>query len=329
MKLSIVIPVYNTRDYLTACLDSVIDPALTDYEIIVVNDGSTDDSAVFAAEYAARYPELIRVITTENGGLGAARNIGLEAAKGDFLLFLDSDDTLAPGALREMLQELTPERDIVIFDLVSVLPDGSVIETLSGCGKSGAVSLPDYPRLLLDYPSACNKLFRRRLFLDSGVRFPGRVWYEDLRTAPKLYLRTGHIWATGRPWYRYTMRPGSITNSAKLSRNLEIIDAVDDLCDAYRQAGQAEAYRTELEYVAFYNLFLAASVRVCTVDPKSELLETLRTAFLARFPDYRKNPYIQSMPRRHKLLTELLLGGHGGAVAALMKLNDRRKRRKR
>ena len=120
LKLSIVIPVYNTRDYLAACLDSVLDPAADDCEIIVVNDGSTDDSEAIALEYAARYPERIRVITTENGGLGAARNVGLEASRGEFVFFLDSDDRLADGALGEMLDSLTPERDIVIFDFLSV-----------------------------------------------------------------------------------------------------------------------------------------------------------------------------------------------------------------
>ena len=102
MKLSIVVPVYNTRDYLAACLDPVIVPQLRDYEILIVNDGSTDDSAALAAEYARRFPDRIRVITTENGGLGAARNVGLENARGDWLLFLDSDDSLAPGALEEL-----------------------------------------------------------------------------------------------------------------------------------------------------------------------------------------------------------------------------------
>ncbi|MDO4990874.1 MAG: glycosyltransferase family 2 protein, partial [Eubacteriales bacterium] len=195
MKLSIVIPVYNTRDYLAACLDSVLVPAADDCEIIVVNDGSTDDSEVLALDYAARYPGRIRVISTENGGLGAARNVGLEAASGEFVFFLDSDDRLADGALPEILDSLTPERDIVIFDFLSVDTDGNVLERLSGCRQTGAVSLHAFPELLMEYPSGCNKICRRSLFLDSGIRFPGRVWYEDLRTMPKLYPLTDRIWS--------------------------------------------------------------------------------------------------------------------------------------
>ncbi len=329
MKLSIIIPVFNTRDYLADCLESVLDPICDDYEIIVVNDGSTDDSGSIAQDYAARYPSLIRLITTDNGGLGAARNVGLEAAQGEFLFFLDSDDTLAKGALPEIMRELTPDRDILLFDLLSVRPDGAVIERLSGCKRAGAVSLPSYPELLMEYPSGCNKICRRSLFLESGIRFPGRVWYEDLRTMPKLYLLTDKIWSSGCAWYRYLMRPGSITNSAKLERNLEIIDAVDDLLSFYREKGSFERYKPQLEYLAFYHIFLTASVRVCLVDPGSPVLPALKASILERFPDFDKNPYVQNMSLKHRLLAALLLGGRYKAVAALIRMKDRLRKKTR
>ncbi len=327
MKLSIVIPVYNTGDYLPACVGSVLDPSCDDCEIILVNDGSTDGSGSVCAEICRRYPERVRMITTENGGLGAARNVGLEMARGEFVMFLDSDDTLSPGAVPEILSELTDARDIVICDFVTVDPDGEVLERLPGCKRSGPVSLRDYPGLLLELPSGCNKICRRSLFLDSGVRFPGRVWYEDLRTMPKLYLLTDRIWSSGRSWYRYLMRSGSITRSASLERNLEIIDAMDDLIGFYREQGAYPAYRAELDYLAFYHCFLVGSVRVCRGDPKSEVLPRLREAFLSRFPDYRQNRYYSQMSRRHRLLTTLLLQERYAAVAALMRFSDALKRR--
>ena len=329
MKLSVVIPIYNVRDYLAACIESVLSAACSDYEIVLVNDGSTDDSGTIAADYAARYSDRIRLITTANGGLGAARNVGLEAARGDFLLFLDSDDRLSEGAMEEILPELTEEKDMLIFDLLSVNPDGSVIERMRGCGKTGRLCLSDFPELLLAYPSACNKICRRSLFLDSGVRFPGRVWYEDLRTMPKLYTLTDRIFAVQKAWYLYLLRPGSITNSAKLQRNLEIVDAVDDLLGYYRSCGMYEKYRAELDYVAFYNMFLTASVRVCQADAQSPVLPQLRNAFLHRFPDWAQNPYVRSMSKKHRLLTKLLFSGQYRAVAALMRANDRLRRKAR
>ena len=325
MKLSIIIPVYNTRDYLAACLDSVVEPGCGDYEIVIVNDGSTDDSGIIAAGYASRFPALIRVITTENGGLGAARNTGLEAAKGDYLLFVDSDDTLAKGALREMLDAIDGGFDIGVFDILQVNPSGDTVGSIRGCAKDGDFTLEAYPGLIFDPPSACNKLFRRELFLDSGVRFPGRVWFEDLRTVPKLYPLAGRIRNLGKPWYRYLIRPGSITNNANVARNLEIIDAAQEIIGHYRAAGLYERCEHELCYMAFYNVFLTASVRVNAADPKSEVQEQLMQWFLRSFPGWRENPYVKNLSGKHRLLTELLMKRKRQSVHMIMKLNDRAK----
>ena len=132
MKLSIVIPVYNTEAWLRKCLDSLLPKGTKDsgtdsgqtpeLELVCVNDGSTDGSAAILREYAERYPPLITVIETPNGGLGHARNTGLEAAKGEYILFVDSDDYLTPGAVEEMLDVLDRNQgvDAVVFDLVHV-----------------------------------------------------------------------------------------------------------------------------------------------------------------------------------------------------------------
>ena len=328
LKLSIIVPVYNTRDYLAACLDSVLLPGAEDYEIIVVNDGSTDDSGEICAEYERRYPDLIRVITTENSGLGAARNVGLEAARGDYLLFLDSDDSLEKGALSEILAAIDGGFDIGIFDLRQVNPSGETVEVMTGSGMGGDFTFDEYPELLSQPPSACNKLIRRSLFTDSGIRFPGRVWYEDLRTVPKLYPLAGTIRYMPRAWYRYLIRPGSITNNANTARNLEIIDAVEDLLNWYRQAGFYARYEPQLCAMAHYNAFLTASVRVNAADPGSEVQEKLLQWFLAAFPNWRENPYLQNMIPKYRLLNGLLMRRMRRSVYCVMKLNDLAKRKK-
>ena len=325
MKLSIIIPVYNTREYLSACLDSVIDSACGDYEIVIVNDGSTDDSGIIAAGYASRYPALIRLITTENGGLGAARNVGLEAAKGEYLLFLDSDDTLAKGALKEMLAVLDGSFDIGIFDILQVNPSGDTVGTIYGCDEGGDFTLSEHPGLLFEPPSACNKLLRRSLFTGNGVRFPGRVWFEDLRTVPKLYPLAGAIRNLAKPWYRYLIRQGSITNNADVKRNLEIIDAAQEIMEYYKDAGLYERFENELCYMAFYNVFLTASVRVNAADPESDVQEQLMQWFLQSFPSWRDNPYVQGLSAKHRLLTELLMKRKRKSVHLIMKLNDKAK----
>ena len=101
--LSIIIPVYNVEKYLAQCLDSVLYPDMPEYEIVCVNDGSTDSSPAILSQYAAKYPGQIRIVNRPNGGLGAASNTGIENALGKYITFLDSDDYYAPGAVAEML----------------------------------------------------------------------------------------------------------------------------------------------------------------------------------------------------------------------------------
>ena len=322
MKLSIVIPVYNTEAYLPACIGSVLDPSCDEVEIILVNDGSTDGSETACRDFCSRFPERIRMVTTENGGLGAARNVGLEMARGEFVLFLDSDDSLAPGAVPEMLAELGPERDIVICDFVCVDPQGKVLETLPGCKRSGAVSLKDYPELLLELPSGCNKICRRSLFLDSGIRFPGRVWYEDLRTMPKLYPLAGTIRYMPRAWYRYLQRGGSIMHAGKAERNLEIIAAVDGVLADFRERGLYARYEPQLCYMAFYHQLLTASTRVNLTDPKSPVQEALLEDFLRKFPDFQSNPYIRALGVKYRLLLRLILRREHRALHLVMRANE-------
>lgn len=327
IKLSIIIPVYNVENYVTKCLDSVIYPGLENYEVVVVNDGSTDGSGAVAADYAARYPGLLRLIEKENGGLGSARNAGLEAARGEFVVFLDSDDRLRENAVPEMLEKLKEDFDICIFGMLSVTEAGVVLDDIRSCPKEGPVALKDFPELLLCPPSGCNKLCRRSLFMDSGLRFPGRVWYEDLRTMPKLYLMTDRIVADSRQWYIYLQRAGSIINSANLQRNLELIDAIEDLSQYYRDRGEYERYRDEFTYIAFYNQFLVAPVRICLADPKSPVLGKLVDSFLASCPDFRQNPYVKAAPKKYRLLSRLMEKKRYGAVRFLMELNSKIKRK--
>lgn len=328
LKLSIIIPVYNTEPYLRKCIESVLFPSVSDYEIIIVNDGSTDSSPDIAAEYSEKYPSLIRLISTSNGGLGAARDVGIENSCGDYFLFLDSDDYLAESALYEIMSALSSGHDMYIFDFLSVNPDGSTIQTMFGSRVEGDISLRDYPALLSELPAACNKLFKRGLFTETGIRFPSRVWFEDLRTVPKLYLSAEHIRYIRKPWYHYVQRPGSITNNSNTERNTEIIAAVDEILNYYRSEGQYEHYKNELEFMAFYNQFLTSSTRVLLSDRHSRVQERLIGDFKEKFPDFESNPYYLSMSRSHRLLAFLLLRKKWSAVYYLMKANNIVKGRK-
>lgn len=319
-KLSIIIPVYKVEKYLPSCLDSVLLPGRTDYEILAVDDGSPDRSGQVAEEYARRYPTLLRVIHRENGGLSAARNTGLDAARGDYVLFLDSDDSLSPGAVEEMLDTIALGDDIFVFDFTHVDERGRELRYVTGAGGEGSYSLSQRPDLLLDPPNACNKLWRRCLF--DGTRFPLGLWYEDLATTPGLCLKSERIRPVHRAWLRYLQRSGSITNSGNLPRNAEIITAVDLTLDTFRQQGRFEEFAPALEAMALKHQLLTATVRVNGIDPKSPLQETLLRDMEQKFPRWRENPYLPGFPAKHRLLLKLIGARRWGAVHALMAAND-------
>ncbi len=299
MKYTIIIPVYNVADYLQACVDSAL-AQTGDFEILLIDDGATDGLCpALCDRYAARFPQKIRVVHQENGGLGAARNTGIAHAKGEYLLFLDSDDTLAPNALAALERATKSNPDMVIFGFEQIFPDGRRVAHPTALATDIPLTLADCPQLLLGAPNAVLHLCKKSLFSD--IRFPGRVWYEDLRTTGKLLARAGSIVAIKDCLYGYLMREGSIMNSKNLARNREIIDAADDLLGWYRAEGLFERYETELCALTVEHVLLSASVRVARADAKHPLLAEFAEFTRKNFPEYRKNPYRARLSRAKRL----------------------------
>ena len=308
MRLSIIVPVYNVQEYLQGCIDSIVENDTADCEIILVDDGCTDGVCPgICDENAARYPELIRVIHQENQGLGGARNTGLEAARGEYVFFVDSDDTIAPDALK-LLKEAAAESHADIYSFNLCTHDGSGPKTLMEISKQypKAFSLVEHPDFLLSLPAAWARIYRRDLFVNTGIRYPSRVWYEDIRTTTKLFAVASSIVTLPQPLYFYLQRPGSIMRSGNLDRNREILLAFDDVLDWFREHGLLQSYRKELCRLAVDHVLLAATVRVARLDPKSHLLHELTDYMQKHFPDYRENPYLDELPRLHKLLLKLI-----------------------
>ena len=339
MKLSIVIPVYNTEAWLRTCLDSLLPEGAEhdgtgaencpDLELVCVNDGSTDGSAAILREYAGRYPELITVIETPNGGLGHARNTGLDAARGEDVLFMDSDDYLTPGAVEEMLELLSrnPEVDAVVFDLAYVDEAGRELRCVRGTEHESEFSFASDPTFLFSPHNAVNKLWKRELFLASGIRFPDRMWFEDLATVPKLCLHLKRILPVRRAWYRYYQRPGSIMSAAQAARNLDMLSVAETVERYYREEGAFGRYLPELTYKFWYEELLASVTRVNRIDPHSDIQGQLRDDYLRRFPEYKKCSYVRHAPLRLRLLADAICRGDWRAIRLMTDLNSKRKGR--
>lgn len=290
--ISIIVPVYKVRDYLPGCLDSILANDTSDCEIILVDDGSPDDSGAICDRYAEAHPDLIRVIHQANGGLGAARNTGLAEAKGEWLFFIDSDDTIAPNSLRVLKDAiLLGGADVIGFQFCADDGEHPPVPQSSGFAAVDApFRLSDRKDYLLSLPSAWMRIWKRSLFLESGIRYPSRVWYEDIRTTAKLLALSDGIRVLPDHLYNYLSRPGSIMNAKNLERNREILEAMVDILDWYRRENLFENYRDELCAMTVENVLLAASVRVARADPKSPLLREFADYTAKAFPDWKQNP---------------------------------------
>ena len=118
MKISVIVPVYKAEDYLRECVDSILAQTMSDLEIILVNDGSPDNSQLIIDEYVSAYPDKVKAIAVDNGGQGRARNFGIDMARGDYLSFIDSDDYLEADAFEIMLNAADEnDADIVVCDM--------------------------------------------------------------------------------------------------------------------------------------------------------------------------------------------------------------------
>lgn len=308
MRFSIVIPVYNVAEFLQKCIDSVLANDCSDCEIILVDDGSTDGvSGAICDNNAARRPDLIRVIHQENRGLGGARNTGLQAAAGEYLFFVDSDDTIAPQSLALLSHAIEETHaDIYSFPMDQDDGEGHLRHIPTSKIYPGVFTLRERPEFLRALPAAWARIWRREFFLASGVTYPSRVWYEDIRTSPKLFALAGSIVTLDQPLYRYLARPGSIMRSSNVGRNQEILDAFQDTLGWFRTNGFFDIYRDELCRLTVEHLYIAASVRVLLADPRHPLLRQFRDALTAEFPDYRAVARPSCFPKAQRLAYDLL-----------------------
>lgn len=231
--LSILVPVYNVEKNLEGCLDSILAQTYTDYEIILVNDGSTDSSGAICEAYAAQYP-AIRVLHQENGGVARARNTLLAAARGEYITFVDSDDALEPRCLEILLRDLQETgSDISICSWSEVSEDGVRMELNYDRKEDGfAVWTADQAvsRLLYQQGIDTNlwgKVYRREVLED--VVFPEGRTYEDLAVAYRIFLKAKRICYRPEALYLYTINTIGISQSKFTPRRMDLIDNMEDV----------------------------------------------------------------------------------------------------
>ena len=209
MTVSIVVPVYNTAEYLPACLDSILAQSFTDFELILVDDGSTDDSLRICEAYAFR-DARIRVFHQQNAGVSAARNFGVEQAQGDWLCYVDSDDVVLPAYLQDMLEAADAEDCLVMGNISDSRMKGLITSDVVLEGEAMVRYMLSHNILNLSGPVA--KLYNRATLVKYGIRFPQDIHYgEDMLYFLQYLNHIGRVAFRQSELYQVTMREGSLS----------------------------------------------------------------------------------------------------------------------
>ncbi len=255
-EISVVVPVYNVRDYLRKNIESILAQTFTDYELILVNDGSKDDSLSILREYEQKDPR-ITVIDKPNGGLSDARNAGMAIASGKYIQFIDSDDFVEPQLLEKCRQKLEETgADMVIFDIYQYfLATGKKEIIANTYDASGVYSIRTNPELIVNIQNcAWNKMYKLSLFKDNDIIYPWGCYYEDLGTTYRLLARCDKVAFINEPLYDYLQdRPGNITHQFNFSV-YHVLDMVKLTLDDYKNLGIYETYYEELKCLGARNI---------------------------------------------------------------------------
>lgn len=327
-KVSIIVPVYNVENYLAKCLNSLIDQTHQNIEILVVNDGSKDNSEKIIQDYAQKYPEKIKPFNKENGGLSDARNFGIDQATGDYIGFVDSDDYVTPTMFEEMtaLAEKYQSK-MVICNIQKVDQNGNVTQKLT--------QIPNMPEKIdleknfsvfsdLSY-FACNKLFKKELF--EGKRFKKGVHFEDIQLIPQLLLECETIAQTQNYHYQYLERTDSITKTHN-EKGLDILKAVRDVEEFFEQSQYSKKAKELKNFQIFEGVYSFLAYLAFVKDSKifyemSEKLELfmkergLKLKDILNYSRFDKN-YLLSLPLKKKIFYLLFFAGQKKLIRKLV-----------
>lgn len=232
MKFSIIVPVYNVKDYLKECVDSIINQDYLDKEIILVDDGSHDGSEDICDKYKILHN--IKVVHKENGGLSSARNAGISEAEGEYLIFIDSDDKMMTGALSMIADSLNNNVDVLVTELYNCFDWDTELVPNQLFGMPNIGCKNDFVKYMFKKKehlwASVQYIVNRKLVLDNGLMFKTGFYHEDIDWTFRLLDIVQSYAFMNKPWYlRRVNREGSITNTPNIKRVHDINTIIHDL----------------------------------------------------------------------------------------------------
>jgi glycosyltransferase involved in cell wall biosynthesis len=293
IKVSVIVPVYNVEKFIDKCLNSLVKQSLKEIEIIVVNDGSPDNSQKIIDKYVKKYPEKVQSFIKENGGQGSARNIGIVKAKGEYISFVDSDDWLDLDALEKMYSLAKKDNsDIVICDMVDHYANYTIYHN---CTK--------YNSVFEVTPSACNKIFKKELIKD--FRFLSKLWYEDFNFTTKILFNTDKISNISEGFYHCNCGHESTMNNNNSKKNLDMIIIMDDIINYLKENKKYD--ENIVSYLIFEHILITTINRLAfqKSKDKKETINIFLKYCKDNISNYIKLPFYNKISRNRKIIAWL------------------------
>lgn len=292
--VSIIIPVYNTEEHLSRCVDSLLAQTYPNIQIVLVDDCSSDNSPAIAGAYAEKYPEKCSFVQREkNGRASAARNSGMEVAKGEWLLFVDSDDWVAPDYVETLYQTAQVDNaDIVMSKIYYYYSESNCIEVDPFAGL--VTESTHKEKVALSRPYITTRLFNRKLFRENNLIFQEDIWRaEEMPTAISLLTATDKISIVNKPMYYYFQRSTSISNQNQKGVDVSFYPKTVSRMIELAKPG----FDKEMEFRAVTELLYGMPmIMIRSGKTKAELSEHVDW-FNKKFPEWKNNEYL---PRLEK-----------------------------
>ena len=247
-KISIIVPIYKIERYLRQCIDSILAQTFTDFELLLIDDGSPDECPAICDEYAKK-DARIRVFHKPNGGLTSARNYGLYNAKGEWVIHIDGDDWIEPTYVEELYNAVIKNNaDIAICGLRFAYKDGSfVIEHPTVWNDNKSASLNRY--IASTWTTACGAIYKYSLYRDKGVQSPKNISYcEDFHLMVRLCYFANKVVSIDSPLYNYRQLSSSIMHSLNEKTWSDELTVYKEIIDFFRIHGEIDTYKKAMSW---------------------------------------------------------------------------------
>lgn len=314
IKVSVIVPVFNARDYIIPCVESLMGQTMDEIEVIFVDDHGSDSSMDAVRTHVGGYSgkkEFIFLATQANGGPGVARNLGIEAARGEYVAFVDSDDWVEVNFCESLYKSAVKKSSDLAYCNIRLdnQRDGSSEELRNPEVSSGEFTEKKHRYFLSRYVSYFTTfLYRREFLLENAVRFPQTRSSEDSCFLASCLLSARRISSVDKPLYHYVKRRSSLSTKVDPDRYKQKLTSFDDLLGYARRRDLYETYKAELDFLYIKKAFLMAAMTYVgnAMKPSGKQLKEIGAVLIEKVPDYKSNTYFRRS-LKVRLLTWLIV----------------------